>query len=152
MAIVDKGRLALCDIARDYLANLRPRQSEEEIADIIIKNLLTHTAGLSCGVGPKTAPPERMFNAGLSDTDLDLWRTSVRRLLKAEAARTALLNQIGNLQRPGKPGKGFSFLGAVVQDPALAEVPMSNGSISWGGFRDTVGSSTQWKHGGRRPP
>lgn len=262
LALIDKGRLSLGDLVRDYLPYFRPKRPDGEIADITIHHLLTHTAGLSYGADPKTTPPERMFNAGLADTDLDfeenfsrlstfpllaapgtLWSYSiaidvlgaviaqieassldeavrhhvteplgmkdtgfsvsdlerlatpyadaspaairmgdrhlvpdndgnlltfaptrlfnpkafqsggagmvgtapdlialleaVRRggapVLKGETAKAALLNQIGNIPRPGKPGQGFSFLGAVVQDPVLAEVPMSKGSITWGG-------------------
>ncbi|GES46348.1 serine hydrolase [Rhizobium dioscoreae] len=262
LALVDKGRLALSDRARDYLPYFRPRQPDGEIADITIQHLLTHTAGLGYGADPKTTPPERMFNAGLADTDLDfeenfsrlstfpllaapgkLWSysiaidvlgaviarieacsleeavrlhvtgplgmsdtgfsvsdperlatpyadaapTAVRMsdrhlvpddsgnpltfaptrlfnpkafqsggagmvgtapdlitfleairgggapILKAETARAALLNQIGDIPRPGKPGEGFSFLGAVIRDPILAEVPLAKGSVSWGG-------------------
>ncbi|NTJ66335.1 beta-lactamase family protein [Agrobacterium rhizogenes] len=262
LALIDKGRLALGSLVRDYLPYFRPRQPDGKIADITIKHLLTHTAGLSYGADPKTTPPERMFNSGLSDTDLDfqenftrlsafpllavpgtLWSYSIaidvlgaviaqiegcsldeavrrhvtgplgmsdtgfsvsdpRRLaapyadgdpkavrmsdhhlvpdddgnlltfaptrlfnptafrsggagmvgtapalisfletirqggapiLKSETAKAALLNQIGNIPRPGEPGQGFSFLGAVIQDPVLAESPMSKGSVTWGG-------------------
>ena len=262
LALIDKGRLALGDLVRDYLPYFRPRQPDGKIADITIRHLLTHTAGLSYGADSKTTPSERMFNAGLSDTDLDfeenfsrlstfpllaapgtLWSYSiaidvlgavvaqieacsldeaVRRhvtgplgmsdtgfsvsdpgrlatpyadaspaavrmgdrhlvpdndgnlltfapsrlfnpkafqsggagmvgtapdfiafleavrlggapILKTATARAALLNQIGAIPRPGEPGQGFSFLGAVIQDPILADVPMSKGSITWGG-------------------
>jgi len=262
LALIDKGRLALGSLVRDYLPYFRPRQPDGKIADITIKHLLTHTAGLSYGADPKTTPPERMFNSGLSDTDLDfqenfsrlstfpllavpgtLWSYSIaidvlgaviaqiegcsldeavrrhvtgplgmsdtgfsvsdpRRLatpyadgdpkavrmsdhhlvpdddgnlltfaptrlfnptafqsggagmvgtapdlisfletirqggapiLKSETAKAALLNQIGDIPRPGEPGQGFSFLGAVIQDPVLAESPMSKGSVTWGG-------------------
>ncbi|MFS8048771.1 serine hydrolase domain-containing protein [Rhizobium sp. BR 314] len=262
LALIDKGRLALGDLARDYLPYFRPRQPDGKIADITIQHLLTHTAGLSYGADPKSTPTERMFNSGLADTDLDfeenfsrlstfpllaapgtLWSYSiaidvlgavvaqieacsldeaVRRhvteplglsdtgfsvsdperlatpyadaspaairmgdrhlvpdndgnlltfapsrlfnpkafqsggagmvgtapdfiafletvrlggapILKAATARAALLNQIGDILRPSEPGQGFSFLGAVIQDPVLADVPMSKGSITWGG-------------------
>jgi CubicO group peptidase (beta-lactamase class C family) len=262
LALIDKGRLSLGDLVRDYLPYFRPKRPDGEIAEIIIHHLLTHTAGLSYGADPETTPSERMFNAGLADTDLDfeenfsrlatfpllavpgtLWSYSiaidvlgaviaqieecslgeavhhhvaeplgmkdtgfslsdperlatpyadaspaavrmgdhhlvpddagnlltfapirlfnpkafqsggagmvgtapdliafleaVRRggapILKAETAKAALLNQIGNIPRPGEPGQGFSFLGGVIQDPVLAEVPMSKGSITWGG-------------------
>lgn len=262
LALVDKGRLALGDLARDYLHYFQPRRPDGEIADITIRHLLTHTAGLSYGADRETTPPERMFDAGLADTDLDFeenfsrlstfpllavpgtfWSYSiaidvlgaiiarieacsldeavrhhvteplgmsdtgfsvsdrerlatpyadanpaavrmddrhlipdsagnlmtfaptrlfnpkafqsggagmvgtapdlitfleaVRRggapILKAETAKAALLNQIGNIPRPGEPGQGFSFLGAVIQDSVLAETPMSIGSVTWGG-------------------
>ncbi|CAN7746356.1 serine hydrolase [Rhizobium leguminosarum] len=262
LALVDKGRLSLSDLARDYLPYFRPKRPDGEVADITIHHLLTHTAGLSYGADPKTTPPERMFNAGLADTDFDfeenfsrlstfpllaapgtLWSYSiaidilgaviaqieassldeavrhhvteplgmkdtgfslsdperlatpyadaspaairmgdrhlvpdndgnmltfaptrlfnpkafqsggagmvgtapdliafleaVRRggapVLKDETAKAALLNQIGNIPRLGEPGQGFSFLGGVIQDTVLAEVPMSRGSITWGG-------------------
>lgn len=262
LALVDKGRLALSDLVRDYLPYFKPKRPDGEIADITIHHLLTHTAGLSYGADPKTTPSERMFNGGLADTDLDfeenfsrlstfpllavpgtLWSYSiaidvlgaviaqveacslgeavrhlvteplgmsdtgfsvsdperlatpyadaspaavrmsdrhlvpdstdnlltfaptrlfnpkafqsggagmvgtapdlitfleaVRRggapVLKDETAKAALLNQIGNIPRPGEPGQGFSFFGAVIQDPVLADVPMSKGSITWGG-------------------
>jgi CubicO group peptidase (beta-lactamase class C family) len=262
LALVDKGRLAFGDLVRDHLPYFQPRQPDGKIADITIHHLLTHTAGLSYGADPKTTPPERMFNSGLSDTDLDfqenfgrlstfpllaapgtLWSysiaidvlgaviariegcsldevvrhhvleplgmsdtgfsvsdlerlatpyadgnpTAVRMndrhlvpdsdgnlltfapfrlfnpkafqsggagmvgtapdlisfletirqggapILKADTARAALLNQIGNIPRPAEPGQEFSFLGAVIQDPVLAESPMSKGSVTWGG-------------------
>lgn len=262
LALADKGRLALGDLVRDHLPYFQPRQPDGKIADITIHHLLTHTAGLIYGADPKTTPPERMFNAGLSDTDLDfqenfsrlstfpllaapgtLWSYSIaidvlgaviariescslheavrhhvteplgmsdtgffvsdpQRLaapyadaspaavrmtdchlvpdsdgnlltfaptrlfnpkafqsggagmvgtapdlisfletirqggapiLKPETANAALLNQIGDIPRPDKPGEGFSFLGAVIQDPVLSESPMSKGSVTWGG-------------------
>ena len=262
LALVDKGRLALGDLVRDYLPYFQPSQPNGEIADITIRHLLTHTAGLSYGADSKTTPSERLYNAGLSDTDMDfeenfsrlatfpllaapgtLWSYSiaidvlgaviakieacsldeaVRRhvtdplgmsdtgfsisdperlatpyadgdpiairmddrhlvpdsdgnlltfaptrlfnpkafqsggagmvgtapdliafleairqggapILKGETAKAALLNQIGDIPRPGEPGQGFSFLGAVIQNPVLAEVPMSKGSVTWGG-------------------
>ena len=262
LALVDKGRFALGDLVRDYLPYFRPSQPNGEIADITIRHLLTHTAGLSYGADSKTTPSERLYNAGLSDTDMDfeenfsrlatfpllaapgtLWSYSiaidvlgaviakieacsldeaVRRhvtdplgmsdtgfsisdperlatpyadgdpiairmddrhlvpdsdgnlltfaptrlfnpkafqsggagmvgtapdliafleairqggapILKGETAKAALLNQIGDIPRPGEPGQGFSFLGAVIQNPVLAEVPMSKGSVTWGG-------------------
>ncbi|MGO7906889.1 serine hydrolase domain-containing protein [Rhizobium leguminosarum] len=262
LALVDKGRLALGDLARDYLPYFRPKRPDGEIADITIHHLLTHTAGLSYGADPKTTPSERMFNAGLADTDLDfeenfsrlstfplmaapgtLWSYSIAidllgaiiaeveacsldqavyhhvteplgmsdagfsvsdperlatpyadarpaavrmgdyhlvpdttgnpltfsptrlfnpkafqsggagmvgtapdfiafleavrhggtPILKNETAKAALLNQIGNIPRPGEPGQGFSFLGAIIQDAVLADVPMSTGSMTWGG-------------------
>ncbi|NTJ68445.1 beta-lactamase family protein [Agrobacterium rhizogenes] len=262
LALVDKGKLAFSDLVRDYLPYFRPKGPDGNVADITIRHLLTHTAGLSYGADPKTTPPERMFNSGLSDTDLDfeenfsrlstfpllaapgtLWSYSiaidvlgaaiarieacsldeaVRRhvtgplgmndtgfsvsdperlatpyadgnpaavrmsdhhlvsdndgnllafaptrlfnprtfqsggagmvgtapdlitfleairrggvpILKTGTAKAALLNQIGDIPRPGEPGQGFSFLGAVIQDPVLAEVSLSKGSVTWGG-------------------
>lgn len=262
LALVDKGRLALDDLARDYLPYFQPRRPDGEVADITIRHLLTHTAGLSYGADSATTPPERMYNGGLSDTDLDfeenfsrlstfpllaapgtLWSYSiavdvlgaviarieacsldeavrrhvteplgmsdtgfsvsdlerlatpyadadpaavrmsdrhlvpdsegnlmtfaptrlfnpkafqsggagmvgtapdlmifleaVRRggapILKPATAKAALLNQIGDIPRPDRPGQGFSFLGAVIQDPVLAGNPMSEGSVQWGG-------------------
>lgn len=262
LALVDKGKLAFDDLVRDYLPYFRPRQPDGKIADITIHHLLTHTAGLTYGADPETTPAERMFNSGLSDTDLDFdenfrrlstfpllaapgttWSYSiaidvlgavlaqieacsldeaVRRhvtgplgmsdtgfsvsdpkrlatpyadggpkavrmsdhhlvpddggnllnfaptrlfnpkayqsggagmvgtaldfitfleairrggepILAAETARAALFNQIGDILRPGEPGQGFSYLGAVIQDQVLADVPMSRGSVTWGG-------------------
>ncbi|MDL2410205.1 serine hydrolase domain-containing protein [Rhizobium calliandrae] len=94
-----------------------------------------------------TFAPTRLFNpkafqsggAGMVGTapDLITFLEAVRRggtpILKNETAKTALLNQIGKILRPGEPGQGFSFLGALIQDPILAEVPMSKGSVTWGG-------------------
>jgi hypothetical protein len=62
--------------------------------------------------------------------DLIAFLEAVRRggapVLKDETAKAALLNQIGNIPRLGEPGQGFSFLGGVIQDSVLAEVPMSS--------------------------
>ena len=91
--------------------------------------------------------PTRLFNpkafqsggAGMVGTALDFinFLEAVRRVggpfWGAEIARAALLNQIGNILWPGEPGQGFSYLGAVIQDPVLADVPMSQGSVTWGG-------------------
>lgn len=94
-----------------------------------------------------TFAPSRLFNpkafqsggAGMVATApdfiafLEAVRLGGAPILKTTTARAALLNQIGDILRPGEPGQGFSFLGAVIQDPVLADVPMSKGSITCGG-------------------
>jgi hypothetical protein len=94
-----------------------------------------------------TFAPTRLFNpkafqsggAGMVGPAPDLisFLETIRQggapILKPETANAALLNQIGDIPRPDKPGEGFSFLGAVIQDPVLSESPMSKGSVTWGG-------------------
>jgi len=94
-----------------------------------------------------TFAPTRLFNpkafqsggAGMVGTAPDLisFLETIRQggtpILKPETAKAALLNQIGNILRRGEPGQGFSLLAAVIQDPVLAESPMSKGSVTWGG-------------------
>jgi CubicO group peptidase (beta-lactamase class C family) len=78
LALVDKGRLGLDDLVRDYLAYFTPRLSDSSLADIKIRHLLTHTAGLTYDP-PQGTPPEKAFNGGLADTDLD-FEENFRRL------------------------------------------------------------------------
>lgn len=53
-------------------------------------------------------------------------------LLEPETVRTALSNQIGDLRRKDA-GKKFSFLGALLTDPAAARNPAPAGTVDWGG-------------------
>jgi CubicO group peptidase (beta-lactamase class C family) len=263
LALVDKGKLGLDELAREYLPYFKPKISGGAAADITIRQLLTHTAGLAYGVDASTVPADQIYNGGLANTDLDfeenfirlsaqpllaapgtLWSYSiaidvlgaiiarietcsldeaVRRhvtgplgmtdtgfqvsdlerlavpyadggpepvrmadpqyvpdpdgnmltfspsrlfnpkafqsggagmvgtagdlitfleairtggapILTAETAKAALKNQIGSILRPNDPGERFSFLGAVIDDPSLAEEPLPKDAVHWGGI------------------
>lgn len=97
--------------------------------------------------GGTTFSPARIFNpaaaqsggAGMAGTADDLMKmlevyNSRPGLLAPETVALALRNQIGDLPRgAGDVGKRFSFLGAVLQDPAAANNPCPAGTVDWGG-------------------
>lgn len=66
---------------------------------------------------------------------LEALRTGGAGILKPETVAAAMSNQIGELRAPeiGGAGWGFGYLGGVVVSPAEAEVPMSPGTVRWGG-------------------
>lgn len=55
-------------------------------------------------------------------------------ILGAPMAREALRNQVGDVDRgPDHVGQRFGFIGAIVEDPALADTPCPAGTVNWGG-------------------
>lgn len=55
-------------------------------------------------------------------------------LLEPETVKMALANQIGDLpRRDVDAGKRFSFIGALLADPAAAKNPCPAGTVDWGG-------------------
>ena len=55
-------------------------------------------------------------------------------LLAPGTVQAALANQIGTLQRRGQDaGLSFSYIGAVLEDPAVARRPCPIGTVDWGG-------------------
>ncbi|MCM2293442.1 beta-lactamase family protein [Allorhizobium sp. BGMRC 0089] len=97
------------------------------------------------GEGPAFSP-SRIFNprafqsggGGMAGTALDVLtlletiRTGGGPLMSVEMANAALANQIGDVPMD-RPGKRFSFLGAVITDPAAAETALPPGAVQWGG-------------------
>lgn len=75
--------------------------------------------------------------AGMAGTASDVMRLleALRGdFLAAGTKAAAFSNQIGSLPRHAKdPGKRFGFLGAVLEDAALAGSPMPVGAVDWGG-------------------
>ncbi len=75
--------------------------------------------------------------AGMAGTAGDVMRLleGLRGDFLTPATRaTAFANQIGKLVRgPGDSGKRFSFLGALVVDPAVAGTAMPASALDWGG-------------------
>jgi CubicO group peptidase (beta-lactamase class C family) len=55
-------------------------------------------------------------------------------LLAPGTVQAALANQIGTIQRRGQDaGLSFSYIGAVLEDPAVARRPCPVGTVDWGG-------------------
>lgn len=72
--------------------------------------------------------------AGMAGTAGDILRLleALRCDFLSTATQTAAFsNQIGNL--PQSAGKRFTFLGALLTDPAAANTPMPVGALDWGG-------------------
>jgi CubicO group peptidase (beta-lactamase class C family) len=91
--------------------------------------------------------PDRIFDpssyhsggAGMAGTADDILRIleTVRQgggaLLSAETVATMMTDQANGLRQQVEPGSGFGFGWAVVTDPDAAQVPLSRGSLQWGG-------------------
>jgi CubicO group peptidase (beta-lactamase class C family) len=90
--------------------------------------------------------PKRIFQtdapqsggAGMAGTAGDVMRLmeALRTgdFLRPETRAAALGNQIGTIARRAEDaGKRFGYLGAVVQDPVLAQTAMPAGAVDWGG-------------------
>ncbi|CDZ37936.1 beta-lactamase family protein [Neorhizobium galegae] len=54
-------------------------------------------------------------------------------LLSEKTVNAMTTNQIGDLLEPARPGFGFGFGWAIVRDPVKAGLPVSPGSLQWGG-------------------
>jgi len=97
------------------------------------------------GEGPVFSP-SRIFNprafqsggGGMAGTALDVLtlletiRTGGGSLISPDLAKAALTNQIGEVPM-GLDGKRFSFLGAIITDPAAAKTALPAGAVQWGG-------------------
>lgn len=66
LAMADKGLLDLDDRVDRYLPYFQPRLGDGSIANIALKHLLNHTAGLSYGY-----PGDTIITTGMQDTNLD---------------------------------------------------------------------------------
>lgn len=65
---------------------------------------------------------------------LDIYRTGGGPILNPETAKAAVVNQVGAIEAADRPGEGFSFIGAVVTDPARGRRPLPEGTVAWGGI------------------
>lgn len=97
--------------------------------------------------GSASFAPERIFNpdsfhsggggmagtAGDILTVLETIRKGGAPLLSAATVRQMTTNQIGDLLEPTRPGFGFGFGWAIVLDPQKANLPVSSGTLQWGG-------------------
>ncbi|KRA42676.1 serine hydrolase domain-containing protein [Devosia sp. Root635] len=97
--------------------------------------------------GSTTFSPGRIFNpaapqnggAGMAGTADDIMKllevyNGNPGLLTLETVALALANQIGELpRRANDAGKRFSFIGALLEDPAAANNPCPAGTVDWGG-------------------
>lgn len=71
LALIEKGKLGLDDLARDHLPYFQPKTANGRIADIKIRHLLTHTAGFTYDMTPADLYPEdQRVSEGLTNTDL----------------------------------------------------------------------------------
>lgn len=94
-----------------------------------------------------TFAPDRIFNldsyhsggggmagtAGDVLTILETIRKGGAPLLSEETVKEMTTNQVGTLLEPTRPGFGFGFGWAVILDPQAAGLPVSPGSLQWGG-------------------
>ncbi|EUB95017.1 beta-lactamase [Rhizobium sp. CF080] len=97
--------------------------------------------------GTVTFAPDRIFDlasfhsggggmAGIASdvlTVLEAIRKGGAPLLSEKTVRAMTTNQIGDLLEPTRPGFGFGLGWAIVLDPAKAGLPVSPGSLQWGG-------------------
>lgn len=70
LAMVERGVLALDDLARTHIPWFHPKTPDGQEAAITIRHLLTHTSGLSYDPELERLPPDRAVNLGLGNTDL----------------------------------------------------------------------------------
>lgn len=95
--------------------------------------------------GETVFSPSRIFNpgaaqnggAGMAGTAGDVMKmlevyNGQPGLLEPDTVRAALVNQIGDLSRDDA-GLKFSYLGALLTDPAAANRPCPAGTVDWGG-------------------
>lgn len=94
-----------------------------------------------------TFAPDRIFNldsyhsggGGMAGTAADVLTIleTIRKggspLLSEATVRQMTTNQVGALLEPTRPGFGFGFGWAVILDPQAAGLPVSPGSLQWGG-------------------
>jgi CubicO group peptidase (beta-lactamase class C family) len=94
-----------------------------------------------------TFAPDRIFNpdsfhsggGGMAGTAPDIiavletLRKGGAPLLSEETVRQMTTNQVGDLLDTARPGFGFGFGWAIIRDPAKAGLPVSAGSLQWGG-------------------
>lgn len=71
LALVEKGRLGLDDLAVDHLPWFHPKGPDGQPAPITIRHLLTHTSGLVYDPALEKLEPGRRVTMGIIDTDLD---------------------------------------------------------------------------------
>lgn len=97
--------------------------------------------------GSVTFAPDRIFNpdsfhsggGGMAGTAgdvlaiLEALRKGGSLLLSETTVEQMMTNQIGDLLELARPGFGFGFGWAVVRDPTTAGLPVSPGSLQWGG-------------------
>ncbi|WP_117194134.1 serine hydrolase domain-containing protein [Rhizobium terrae] len=97
--------------------------------------------------GSVTFAPDRIFDpasfhsggGGMAGTAGDVLKVleTIRQggapLLSRKTVEMMTTNQIGDLLEPARPGFGFGFGWAIVLDPPKAGLPVSPGSLQWGG-------------------
>lgn len=111
LALVDQGKLSLDDPVTKWLPDFRPKLASGTAPTITVRQLLTHTSGLSYKFAEKTGTA--YYQAGVSD-GFDELRVSLDENLR-RLASVPLFN---------KPGEAFRYslsidvLGAVVEKAA----------------------------------
>ncbi len=71
LAMIDKGKLGLDDLAVTHLPWFHPKGPNGEQAPITIRHLLTHTSGLTYDPTLEERDPENRVTVGILDTDRD---------------------------------------------------------------------------------
>ncbi|MET3601696.1 serine hydrolase domain-containing protein [Martelella mangrovi] len=72
LAMIDHGRLSLAGRVSDYLDWFHPPGPDGRMADITIRQLLTHTAGLTYKLDTGDLPEHEAVTAGLENTEMTL--------------------------------------------------------------------------------
>ncbi|MGO4658256.1 serine hydrolase domain-containing protein [Ensifer sp. 2YAB10] len=116
LSLVQSGRVGLDDAVSDWLPAFRPRLPDGSAPRITIRQLLTHSAGLSYvfmeqGNGPYH---RHAISSGLDDTDDDF---------------PALIDKLSDIPLSYPPGKGWGYsmgldvLGAVIEQVTTSKLP-----------------------------
>ncbi|MBZ7925082.1 beta-lactamase family protein [Ensifer adhaerens] len=116
LTLVQSGRVGLDDAVSDWLPAFRPRLPDGSAPRITIRQLLTHSAGLSYvfmeqGDGPYH---QHAISSGLDDTDDDF---------------PTLLDKLSDIPLSYPPGKGWGYsmgldvLGAVIEQVTGSTLP-----------------------------
>jgi CubicO group peptidase (beta-lactamase class C family) len=116
MALVEQGRLALDDFVEAWLPAFRPRLADGRSASITLRQLLTHTSGLSYGFLERKDGPYR--RAGVSD-GMDRSGLTLKENLRRLASAPLLF-------QPGAAWNyslSFDVLGAVIEKASGLALP-----------------------------
>ena len=107
LAMIDHGKLSLSDKVADLLDWFHPPGPDGRMADITIRQLLTHTAGLTYKFNLGVLPEHEAATNGLENTDMSLEQNFSR------------LNTVPLAYTPGKAWEysiAIDILGAVIAE------------------------------------
>ncbi|WP_291159451.1 serine hydrolase domain-containing protein [Ensifer sp. SSB1] len=153
LSLVQSGKIGLDDAVSDWLPAFRPRLPDGRGPRITIRQLLTHSAGLSYvfteqGNGPYH---RHAISSGLDDTDDDF---------------PALIDKLSDTPLSYPPGKGWGYsmgldvLGAVIEQVTTSKLPEAITALVTGplamddtafSVTDTARLVTHYGDGSRQP-
>jgi CubicO group peptidase (beta-lactamase class C family) len=125
MRLIEEGLLGLDHTVTRWLPDFRPRLADGTAPDITVRQLLTHTSGLSYRL---LEPHDSAYHAlNISDGLDQPGPSMVENLARLAQA------QVGAQAATAAPGWGFGYSWAVLDDPKAAETPQGKGTLRWGG-------------------